>query len=208
MGPYHLGGEEVEEEKEGAPATPGQQQQQQQLRLQHRRLRSLSVPSPSPPPSHGEEAPAHGADPSTLDDARGSSAPGTPYGTWGNADVPDLDFLGSPEERGPESASRGGRGEGEGDAPSRRASSSSPPGGGGGGGGGEGGGSSSSPQEAALGQRFEVETIWDRLRGPRASEANAASTEAEAEGRVSPEARQREEARVAPRLGGGTGKAL
>ena len=52
------------------------------------------------------------------------------------------------------------------------------------------------------------ETIWDRLRGPEASEANAACAEAEAEGLVGPGARAREAGVVAPRLGGGTGRAL
>lgn len=54
----------------------------------------------------------------------------------------------------------------------------------------------------------DTETIWDRLRGPKASEANAASAEAAAEGRIGPGARAREEEKTAPKLGGGTGVAL
>jgi hypothetical protein len=187
LGPYHLGTaeeEEEEEEDDREPVTADQKQQQQTptlggLRL-GRRLRSLSLSSPSSP--HGE-VPALGADPATLDDAKGSSAPGTPYGMKGHSDRPDLDFLGEGGGRG--GGEGGGEGEG-GEAPLRASLSSSSS-------------SSSSSQQ---------ETIWDRLRGPGASEANAAAAEAVAEGRVPAGAREREEAEVSPKLGGGTGKAL
>ena len=199
------GEEEEEEEGEGGKVkedeltTPEKQQHPLLLR---RRLKSLSLSSPA-------EAPSHGADPATFDDAKASSAPGTPYGSRGHADSPDLDFLGALEEEEEERAA-------------------SPGVGGGGGGGGAGGtlarrrafaaaSSASTPapanddddaHETALGAERSEETIWDRLRGPHASEANAASAEAVAEGLTSPEAREREEAEVATRLGGGTGKAL
>ena len=183
-----------------APTTTEKQQQQQQQRLNLRRpQRPLSLPSESPP-LPGDAAAAHGADPATLDDAKGSSAPGTPYGTRGHADRPDLDFLGwqkEEEEEGDEESQGGG------EAPEPRraftsaaaaAAAASPPGPGG--------------QQPPSSSEENAETIWDRLRGPKASEANAASAEAEAEGLVGPEARAREEAGIARKLGGGTGSAL